>query len=163
MDGLHSRAVGTDLHRAEPVLCNQTLYCATRPSAPWGTRAPSCWAARSPGAIRPAVQTEHAEHGLTCHYPSQQGGQCISRFINRTFSQVQFHPHPEGPLLAGWREKGGLSCRVSPAWHSQSHRPPAARLAPLVLVEYAKQYISEKNPGCQAVLRCLQLPIMWIN
>lgn len=148
----------------------QSHYCATSLSSQWGVRAPSCWSARSPGAGWQAVQIEHAEHafpynrhGLTCHYQSQQGGQCISRLISRTFSQVQFHPHPEGPFLAGWREKAGLSCRVSPAWHSQSCSSPAARLAPFALVEYAKQYISEKNPGCQAVLCCLQLLIMRIN
>lgn len=148
----------------------QSQYCATSPSAPWGVGALSCWSAHSPGAGRRAVQTEHAEHafpynwhGLTCLYPSQQGGQCISWLISGTFCRVQFHPHPEGPLLEGWGEKAGLLCWISPSWHSQSRSPPAARLAPFALVEYAKQYISEKHPGCQAVLHCLQLPIMRIN
>lgn len=75
-------------------------------------------------------------HSLTYLYPAQQGGQCVIRLIRGTFIQVQFPPPPKGAFLAEGREKAGLSCRVSPAWHSQSS--PAARLAPFALVEYAK-------------------------
>lgn len=162
VEGLHSRVMGTDIYRAEPVLCNQPLC-----SMGCLEHHPDGLPALQEPASRQSKHLEHAfpynQHSLTCHYPSQHGGQCISRLMSRTFSQVQFHPHPKGPLLAGWREKAALSRRVSTARHSQSRSPTAARLAPFVLVEYAKQYISEKNPGCQVVLCCLQLPVMRIN